>query len=135
MEYFGRVYMERRKVKNGSSRSSLLFFVPYIYFRPFRLSLVPTICPWVSEDPLYHAGEGRVGFKKKNSGCSSGGKSRRCKCLKTLAFPFPLPSKALLAPSTSAKKLNPHGVFSIRRWSWGSIGICHDIALLCACIG
>ena len=65
MEYFGRVYMERRKVKNGSSRSSLLFFVPYIYFRPFRLSLVPTICPWVSEDPLYHAGEGRVGFKKK----------------------------------------------------------------------
>ena len=35
--------MERRKV-------NLLFFVPYIFFRPFRLSLVPTICPWVSED-------------------------------------------------------------------------------------
>ena len=25
-------------------------FVPYIFFRRFRLSLVPTICPWVSED-------------------------------------------------------------------------------------
>ena len=25
-------------------------FVPYIFFRPFRLSLAPTICPWVSED-------------------------------------------------------------------------------------
>ena len=49
--------MERRKVKNGSSRRSLLSFVPYIFFRPFRLSLVPTICPWVSEDVLYHAGE------------------------------------------------------------------------------
>ena len=23
---------------------------PYIFFCPFRLSLVPTICPWVSED-------------------------------------------------------------------------------------
>ena len=57
--------MERRKVKDGSSRRSLLFFVPCIFFRPFRLSLVPTICPWVSEDALYHAGEGRVGFKKK----------------------------------------------------------------------
>ena len=34
----------------GSSRRSLLFFVPYIFFRPFRLSLAPFICPWVSED-------------------------------------------------------------------------------------
>ena len=25
-------------------------FVPYIFFRPFRLSLAPFICPWVSED-------------------------------------------------------------------------------------
>ena len=63
--------MERRKVKNGEkspwgqclrrpvpngrrrpgfSHRSLLFFVPYKFFCPFRLSLVPTICPWVSED-------------------------------------------------------------------------------------
>ena len=33
-----------------SSHRSLLFFVPYIFFRPFRLPLVTTICPWVSED-------------------------------------------------------------------------------------
>ena len=37
-------------VPRGSSRRSLLFFVPYIFFRPLRLSLAPTICPWVSED-------------------------------------------------------------------------------------
>ena len=56
--------MARRKVKNGekspwgqcltrpvpNGRRSLLFFVPYIFFRPFRLSLAPFICPWVSED-------------------------------------------------------------------------------------
>jgi len=24
--------------------------VPYIFFRPFRLFLAPTICPWVSEE-------------------------------------------------------------------------------------
>ena len=34
----------------GSSRRSLLFFVPYIFFRPFRLSVAPFICPLVSED-------------------------------------------------------------------------------------
>ena len=38
--------------EKSSSRRSLLFFVPYIFFRPFRLSLAPTICPWVSEDAL-----------------------------------------------------------------------------------
>ena len=27
-----------------------IFFVLYIFFRPFRLSLAPFICPWVSED-------------------------------------------------------------------------------------
>ena len=49
----GRENMARRKVKNGeksSSRRSLLFFVPYIFSRPFRLSLAPFIYPWVSED-------------------------------------------------------------------------------------
>ena len=58
--------MERRKVKNGEKElfSPFFTFLRSIY-RPFRLSLVPTICPWVSEDALYHAGEGRVGFKKK----------------------------------------------------------------------
>ena len=42
----------RKTQPRGSSRRSLLFFVLYIFFRPFRLSLVPTICPWVSEDDL-----------------------------------------------------------------------------------
>ena len=62
----GRENVARRKVKNGekspwgqcltrpvpNGRRSLLFFVPYIFFRPFRLSLVPFICPWVSEDVI-----------------------------------------------------------------------------------
>ena len=39
-------------VPRGSSRRSLLFFVPDIFFRPFRLSLAPFICPWVSEDVI-----------------------------------------------------------------------------------
>ena len=30
--------------------SPFFTFVRVIFFRPFRLSLVPTICPWVSED-------------------------------------------------------------------------------------
>ena len=49
----GRKNVARRKVRNGeksSSRRSLLFFVPHIFFRPFRLSLAPSICPWFSED-------------------------------------------------------------------------------------
>ena len=41
-------------VPRGSSRRSLLFFVPYIFFRPFRLSLAPFICPWVSGDASDH---------------------------------------------------------------------------------
>ena len=52
----GRENVARRKVKNGDSRRSLLFFVPYVFFRPFRLSLAPFICPWVSEDVLWTAG-------------------------------------------------------------------------------
>ena len=30
--------------------SPFITFLRAIYFRPFRLSLAPTICPWVSED-------------------------------------------------------------------------------------
>ena len=41
-------------VPRGSSRRSLLFFVPYVFFRPFRLSLAPFICPWVSGDAPDH---------------------------------------------------------------------------------
>ena len=79
--------MERRKVKNGSSRRSLLSFVPYIFFRPFRLSLVPTIYPWVSEDVLYHAGGGRVGFKKK-FGLFLKGKIKEAQVFKNTCFSF-----------------------------------------------
>ena len=32
--------------------SPFLTFVGAIFFRPFRLSLAPTICPWVSEDAM-----------------------------------------------------------------------------------
>ena len=39
----GRENMARRKVKNGE-------FLRAIFSRAFRLSLAPTICPWVSED-------------------------------------------------------------------------------------
>ena len=35
-----------------SSRRFLFFFVPYIFFCPFRLSFAPFICPWVSEDDV-----------------------------------------------------------------------------------
>ena len=79
--------MERRKVKNGSSRRSLLSFVPYIFFRPFRLSLVPTIYPWVSEDVLYHTGEERVGFKKK-FGLFLKGKIKEAQVFKNTCFSF-----------------------------------------------
>ena len=44
--------MARRKVKNGERSPGgqcLTRPVPN-GFRPFRLSLAPTICPWVSED-------------------------------------------------------------------------------------
>ena len=62
------IYMARRKVKNGEKspwgqcltrpvpngrRRSGFWLVPEntaTYFHPFRLSIVPTICPWVSED-------------------------------------------------------------------------------------
>ena len=32
--------------------SPFFTFLRATFFRPFRLSLVPTICPWVSEDDL-----------------------------------------------------------------------------------
>ena len=32
--------------------SPFLTFVGAIFFRPFRLSLAPTICPWVCEDAM-----------------------------------------------------------------------------------
>ena len=45
----GRKNKARRKVKNGQKSRSLLFFSA-IFFRPFRLSLAPTICPSVPEN-------------------------------------------------------------------------------------
>ena len=48
---------ERRPFGTGLVRhcpqglfSPFFTFLRAIFFRPFRLSLVPTICPWVSED-------------------------------------------------------------------------------------
>ena len=34
------------------SPGALLAVLYFSFFRPFRLSLVPTICPWVSEDDV-----------------------------------------------------------------------------------
>ena len=46
--------------------SPFFTFLRAIFFRPFRLSLVPTICPWVSEDgtcqELKNSVEGFVAF-------------------------------------------------------------------------
>ena len=42
----------KRAEKYGTKKSK-----ERIFFRPFRLSLAPTICSWVSEDAL-----GRVAF-------------------------------------------------------------------------
>ena len=61
------------KFSSRSSRRSLLFFVPYIFFRPFRLSLAPTICPWVSEDAFeeYRAKSQASGTQKETRERSS----------------------------------------------------------------
>ena len=37
----------------GALLAVLYFSSCHIFFRPFRLFLVPTICPWVSEDAHY----------------------------------------------------------------------------------
>ena len=49
--------------KNVARRN---FFVPYIFFRPFRLSLAPTICPWVSEDGKY-SGRKKEGARERET--------------------------------------------------------------------
>ena len=41
-----------RPVPNGRCRSGFFTFLHATFFHPFRLSLIPTICPWVSEDGL-----------------------------------------------------------------------------------
>ena len=45
-----------RESLNG--RKNILHFLRATFFRPFRLSLVPTICPWVSEDERDKEGSG-----------------------------------------------------------------------------
>ena len=55
---------EKYGMKESKERREELFspfftFLRVIFFRPFRLSLVPTICPWVSED-------GSIGAKMQN---------------------------------------------------------------------
>ena len=41
----------------GALLAVLYFSSCHIFFRPFRLFLVPTICPWVSEDELSVTGQ------------------------------------------------------------------------------
>ena len=45
----GRNRKSKRAEKYGTKKSK-----GNLFFRPFRLSLAPTICPWVSEDGLYY---------------------------------------------------------------------------------
>ena len=42
------------RLSPGALLPVLYFSSCHIIFRPFRLSLVPTICPWVSEDEMQH---------------------------------------------------------------------------------
>ena len=46
----------------GALLAVLYFSSCHIFFRPFRLFLVPTICPWVSEDG--HTMANRIDFRK-----------------------------------------------------------------------
>ena len=53
---------EKYGTKKSKERREELFspfftFLRAIFFRPFRLSLAPTICPWVSEDGVYLTGK------------------------------------------------------------------------------
>ena len=41
---------EKNGMKKSKERSPFFTFLRAIFFRPFSLSLAPTICPWVSED-------------------------------------------------------------------------------------
>ena len=45
--------------------SPFFIFLRAIFFRPFRLPLAPTICPWVSEDDLFTFGRPSVWYKSK----------------------------------------------------------------------
>ena len=41
------------KTLSPGALPAVLYFSSRLFFRPFRLSLAPTICPWVSEDAHY----------------------------------------------------------------------------------
>ena len=43
---------ENMAQKKSKELFSPFTFLPALFFRLFRLSLTPTICPWVSEDGL-----------------------------------------------------------------------------------
>ena len=140
MEYFGRVCTKqfalyalysrklwsvllRPKTKTFSITETLLLG---------KVVMVPRGFGWQYTFQHYTM-KGRGVGCKKTSCSSSRGKSRRRSRLKTLAFSFPLPSKAVLAPSNPAKKWNPHGVFSIRQWSWGQLKSAWYYIALCIC--
>ena len=44
---------KKRKERPEELFSLFFTFLRALFFRPFRLSLAPTICPWVSEDGRY----------------------------------------------------------------------------------
>ena len=99
----GRKNVARRKVKNGekirlSKKSFVGFhmapfftFLRCIFFCPFGLSLVPTVCPWVSEDDLVKK---RLLFKLPRMGLFSPRQSKHNTGINisflVLVFSFPM---------------------------------------------
>ena len=57
--------MERKESKERQEElfSPFFTFLRATFFRPFRLSLAPTICSWVSEDDLVGRDEKRAPLK------------------------------------------------------------------------
>ena len=138
--------MDRAHCPRGSSRRSLLFFtfLRAIFFRPFILSLAPTICPWVSEDEFGSS------YRKKTR--QSVGNS--CRSFESLKFGELVPrcSRPLPVPRYHAKygrrlkskesKLNVFcfswstcllsGLFILlRRWEVSLVVILNDIDCNC----
>ena len=79
----------------GALLAVLYFSSCHIFFRPFRLFLIPTICPWVSKDARTHVHPGS--FKRQTF---SGLVFRRL-----IGIPLPHPSPFFPFPSPHATLL------------------------------
>ena len=50
----GQIVGARESLNGRKNKARSLLFFCAIFFRLFRLSLAPTVCPWVSEDDKSH---------------------------------------------------------------------------------